>query len=564
MPTRSGWRLRDTLTAIALFLASAAFTLWQNTRVAALWDISFLLDTSYRFSLGQLPYKTLPFPYAPLTFLVHALIIRLFGRVYFPHILLSALEAGTATLLTWRILIALLKPLSDRAWPLATLLAAPLIVLGIYGIYPHPIYDSDVILAVLLVLYLFQRCSSSAAANPVLCFLTGAACVFPLFFKQNIGLPFLFVTLAAAAAIAIARGRQHIGISPQLWLFAGVFVTLAVALLTIHISVGLHNYFYWTITFARQRRLPGIAVMLSTYRQPSLLWTIPAAIAALILLRRDTGGISRRWIAFILLAAPFLYTIAALAFTTDPDDRADQLLSLWPHILILSAALALWNLRPHKLAADPTLRPYIPAILLVTIHGAFLSQQLWGSTYALWPLLTLLVAILLTQIPTIARPMSLVIAATFLLCGGLYATSHERLSYVYLDGPRAHSTLPELRGLTTPGPWIPGFEELVRVTNAEIPAGDGILLLPGEDPFYFATGRVPLFPILLFDPATDPYTPAQTLDEARARNIRWLIVNRQTQLTGPPHPDLAEITRTLEQDFVPDRTLANYTIYRRK
>jgi hypothetical protein len=589
MPTRSAWRLRDTLAAAVLFLASAAFTLWQNTRVAVLWDISYLLDTSYRISLGQLPYRDFPFAHAPLTFLVHALIIRLFGRVYFRHLLCAALEAGAATLLTWRFLLALLKSLSDRAWSLATLLAAPLIVLGIYGIYPHPIYDSDAILVVLLALYLLQRSTSSNAARPVMCFLTGAACVFPLFFKQNIGLPFLFVTLAAAAALAIARSRQRISISPQLWLFAGAFVSLAAALLAIHATVGLHNYLYWTITFARQRRLPGLAVMLSTYRQASLLWTIPAAIAALILLRRQgpgapsmaqshrdmpgsppaslvgwMGGIRRRWIAFILLAAPFLYTIAALALTTDSDDRAGQLLSLWPHILILSAALAVWSLRPQKLAADPTLQPFVPAILLVTIHGAFLSQQLWGSTYALWPLLTLLFAVLLAQVPTIARPMAVVIATTFLLCGGLYAISHERLSYVYLDGPRVHATLPELRGLTTSGPWIPGFEELVRVTNAEIPANDGILLLPGEDPFYFATGRIPQFPFLLFDPATDPYTPGQTRDLARARNIRWLIVTRQTQLTGPPHPDLAEITRVLEQDFTPYRTLANYTIYRRK
>src|ERR1017187_9345334 len=326
MPTRSAWRLRDTLAAAALFLASAVFTPWQNTPVAVLWDISYLLDTSYRISLGQLPYRDFPFAHAPLTFLVHALIIRLFGRVYFPHLLCAALEAGAATLLTWRFLLALLKPLSDRAWSLATLLAAPLIVLGIYGIYPHPIYDSDAILVVLLALYLLQRSTSSTAARPVLCFLTGAACVFPLFFKQNIGLPFLFVTLAAAAPIAIARSRQPISISPQLWLFTGAVVTLAAALLAIQATVGLHNYLYWTITFARQRRLPGLAVMLSTYRQASLLWTIPLTILGLALLRhrqgsgapsrsprdmpgsppaslvRWMGGMRRRWIAFILLA----------------------------------------------------------------------------------------------------------------------------------------------------------------------------------------------------------------------------------------------------------------------
>ncbi len=585
MPTSTAWRLRDTLAATTLFLATAAFTLWQNTRVAVLWDISFLLDTSYRFSLGQLPYKTLPFPYAPLTFLLHAGIIRVFGRVYFPHILCAALEAGAATVLTWRILLKVLNagltPLScssndERdsgaartsvvnpgcAWSLSLVLAFPLIVLGIYGIYPYPIYDSDTILVILIALYLLQRSTSGPATGPLLHFLTGAACVLPLFIKQNIGLPFLFVTLAAVAAIAVVRHRQRIGIAPQLWLITGAACALTAALLILDATVGLHNYLYWTITFARQRRLPGLDVMLTTYHQLSLLWTIPAAVAALAILRRPI-----RWgrpLAIFLLAAPFFWTIARLAFTSDPSDRTDQLLSLWPHILILSAALALWNLRPQNLAANPGLRPFFPLILLATILGAFLSQQLWGSTYALWPLLALLIAALLAQVRTIARPMAVVITATFLLCGGLYAVSHERLSYVYLDGPLAHATLPELRGLTTPGPWIPGFEELVRVTNAEIPANDGILLIPGEDPFYFATGRVPQFPFLLFDPALDPYTPEQTRDLARKRNIRWLIVSRSTQLAGPPHPDLPEITRVLEQDFAPYRTLTNYTIYRRK
>jgi hypothetical protein len=570
-------RRNHLLAAASLFLATAAFTLWQNSRVAVLWDISFLLDSSYRFSLGQLPYKTLPFSHAPLTFLLHTAIIRLFGRIYYPHILCAALEAGAATLVTWRILLKLLTSsqqasfsenerqaggagisASDGAWFLATILTVPLTILGIYGISPHPIYDSDTILAILLPLYLLQR----SANRPSLSFLTGAACVLPLFFKQNIGLPFLLVTLAAVATIAITRRRQRISIVPQLWLVAGAAVTLSSALLILHATVGLQNYVYWTITFARQRRLPGFSVMLATYHQTSLVWSLPAAVSALILLR-----LSNRWarpVAILLLAAPFLWTIASLALTDDPSDRADQLLSLWPHLLLLGAAFALWNLRPANLHATSAFNAMLPVILLATIHGTFLSQQLWGSTYALWPLLTLLIASLLTQIPTIARPVATIIAATFLLCGGLYATSHERLSYVHLDGSLSHATLPELRGLTTPGPWIPAFEELVHVTDAEIPASDGILLLPGEDPFYFATGRAPQFPILLFDPATDPYTPEQTREEARACGIRWLIVNRDTQLTAPPHPNLSEITRTLQQDFTPYRSLTNYTIYRRK
>jgi len=553
MPTTPAWRLRDSIAATGLFLATAAFTLWQNARVAVLWDLTYLLDSSWRISLGQVPYRDFPFAHAPLTFLLHAAIIHVFGRVYFPHILCAALEAGTATLLTWRIL---LKLIGD--WPVALLLATPLTVLSIYGIYPHPVYDSDAILAVLFALYLLQRDGTRPPQNV----LTAAACVVPLFFKQNIGLFFLLVTLGAVAALAVLRRRQRLPIASQLWFIVGAAAALAAALLAIHAAVGLHNYLYWTITFARQRRLPGLAVVLSVYRQTSLLWTIPAALAALFILPREIRG--ARIAAILLLVAPFLWTMATLAFSNDPSDRADQFLSLWPHLLVLSAALALWNLHLASRAVNPSLNMLLPIILLVTIHATFLSQQLWGSTYAIWPLLILLIAALLAQVPTIARPVAIVIAATFLINGSLYAVSHERLSYIQLDGAPAHATLPSLRGLTTPGPWIPGFEELIRVTNAEIPPNDGILLVPGEDPLYFATGRTPQFPILLFDPATDPYTPQQTRDQARDRNIRWLILDTNPQLAASPYDQLPAVTAVLLQDFAPYRTLANFTIYRRR
>jgi len=561
-------RLRGILTGAALFLAAAAFTLWQSARVAVLWDLSYLLDSAWRFSLGQLPYRDLPFAHAPLTFLLHVAIIRLFGRIYYPHIVCAALEAGTATLLTWRILLRLLAPLAERTWRIATLLASALVPLGIYSIYPHPIYDSDCILAALIALYLAQYTQGDGVerSSTALNLLAGAASVVPLFFKQNIGLPFLVAMLLAVAALAVARRTQRASVIPQLCFFAGAFVSLLAAALILHTTVGLGNYRYWTLTFAASRRLPGLGAILSIYNQPSLLWSVPAAFVGAFLLRHEA---TRRkfWpcaAAFALLAAPFLWTIVALALITDPDDRAGQLLSLWPHLLVLAGVLALANLRPSLWKTAPSFNALLPFVLLAAICGTFLSQQLWGSTYALWPLLILLIGLLLVEVPAIAQPLALIVTATFLLCGGLYAASLERLDYIHLDGPETHATLPPLRGLTTPGPWIPQFEELVRFANTEIPVNDGILLLPGEDPFYFATGRTPQFPVLLFDLATDPYTPQQTLDQERARNIRWLIVKRNLQLTAPPEYETSELLRLLQQDFVPYRTLTGYDIYRRR
>ena len=148
-------------------------------------------------------------------------------------------------------------------------------------------------------------------------------------------------------------------------------------------------------------------------------------------------------------------------------------------LLLVSLVYALWQLPRAR-----TLAQFVPLILLAVIHGAFLSQQLWGSTYALWPFLMILIATILiflvpdstaSTLPLIA--LSCVISFTLVAAGAYYALSHERLQYVDLSGDTlAHSALPPLRGLAMRGDWLPDFEELVAYTNREIPRGDAILM----------------------------------------------------------------------------------------
>ena len=141
--------------------------------------------------------------------------------------------------------------------------------------------------------------------------------------------------------------------------------------------------------------------------------------------------------------------------------------------------------------------------------------------------------------------------------------SEERLSYANLEGPVLHSSEPTLRGMAVSGPFLPEFEELLRFAPSEIPASDGLILIPGEDPFYFATGRVPQFPVLLFDKATDPLSPAEGVDEARAHGIRWLIVKRDLQIKEDPTPQREALLEALQQDFLPYRKLGGYDVFRR-
>jgi hypothetical protein len=584
------WSFRDGIAAAILFLASAAVVLWQNAHLVVLWDASYTLDTSVRIALGQMPYRDFPLVHTPLTFLIQAAILRLTGRVFFHHVLYAAIVDGLATVLVWRIVLGTLRGRLRDAWEVSLLLAAPLVALGIYSILPFPSYDCDTVFSILLVVLLLQRLpADSAAQHPdgmralLRPFIAGAALPLPLFFKQNIGLPFLLAALVLILLLLIAKKlhcrlalRGGPSVAALSAVLAGAVAMLLAAGLLLHFIAGVGNCIHWTIQFAGQRRLPGLQTMFAIYAEPSLLWWIPCVAAALALLHsRLAKALWVRLAALGLLAAPFVWTLAGLYLSSDADDRAENLLVLWPLLLVLSGSLTLWNL-----CREWSVRALLPFLLLVAINGTLLSQQLWGSTYAIWPLLAILIAEMLVFLasiepagseaetaprrPFVALALAAVIAATLLVCGGLYTFSEERLDYVQLpEGPVVHATASALRGMSDSGPFLPDFEELLRFAASEIPVSDGLILIPGEDPFYFATGRVPQFPVLLFDRSTDPLSPAQLVAEARRRNIRWLIVKRNLQIKEDVTPQRVETLQALQQVFLPYRKLGSYDVYRR-
>jgi hypothetical protein len=114
------------------------------------------------------------------------------------------------------------------------------------------------------------------------------------------------------------------------------------------------------------------------------------------------------------------------------------------------------------------------------------------------------------------------------------------------------------------GDWLPNFEELVAYANREIPPGDAILSIPGEDLFYFTTGRTPQFPVLMMDNTVNPYSATEIAQLARQRNVQWLIVKRNLQLQEEPLAFRPQLLDLLSRDYTPVESLNNYDIYRRK
>src|SRR5262249_16063139 len=146
----------EMIAGLVLFVATAVVVVWQNSRLAVLFDLAYVLENAYRMSLGQVPYRDFPFPYAPLTFLIQAVVIELTGRVYWHHIAYCALIGWAVAVLTSPMLLNFLRPL-PHADIVAFVLSLPLIALGIYCVFPHPFYDPDCTLTVLLSLFLVQH-----------------------------------------------------------------------------------------------------------------------------------------------------------------------------------------------------------------------------------------------------------------------------------------------------------------------------------------------------------------------------------------------------------------------
>ena len=419
------WSWRDYAAALALFAATAAVVLWQNSRLAVLWDLSYILENAFRISLGGVPYRDFPLPYAPLTFLTQAALIKLTGRVFPSRALLrgdgwNSHGANLANLLN--MLLGAVRP----ARTLALLLSAPVTVLGIYCVFPHPFYDCDCTFAILVCICFFRDWSAEEFPRCPL-FFTGAALVVPLFVKQNTGAAFLGsagLALAVLVTLTYGSGRPMQGL---LWVIArsGRRTTRGALSNSVNRRSGELQALDNSVrrvpanasTGGHARRLSQSSIALvdgsvaGRYRSCLTEPKQPCAATAQSL--APSRGVSQgsvRWhgrslalLSGLLVSSPFLWVLVSQFVEHEPSERAESLLALWPFLLIVSLICALLSAGfavsmssargdALRISCRRDIALVLPFVVIGTVLGAFLSQQLWGSTYAIWPLLMLLSA----------------------------------------------------------------------------------------------------------------------------------------------------------------------------
>ncbi len=541
----------------ALFLGCVAVVLWHASRLTVLWDLSYILEHAWRISLGDVPYRDFAIPHPPLTFVIQAALMRVLDGGYRVHLAYCAIVAGLTAAVTSRIVRFQLEEDSARADLHAFLLTVPLLFLNGYCILSQPFYDPDC--AFWLLLALFAVLSARSHGTPGWRhLLAGALIVVPVFFKQNIGLPGLAATHGCLLLSAILHANER---RPYLITLCGSLLALIVAFALIYGRVGIAPYYYWTITYAAGKRPFVLRRVLFIYENWRTWLAVACGAAGVVLAVQHTLAPARR-VGYVLIALPLTY--ASLKVFQRP--LSWEAPYFWAMALVGGVLVAANDFLRGRCRFESLL----PVVAAAVVHGSFMSQGVGGSSYGVWPFLILALAapaaLLIARAPASQLrdvTVLLALAATLLVAVGyLHVARDERLLFADTQGPVERAALSRMQPLSVPGAYLGRFEAMTARCTQLVPVNESVVLLPGEDPFFFATRRAPRFPALMFDDTITPYSAAQVQQMLRDRGIEWVIVKTVLQLRESPWSEMGRLD--LSRDYRVVEQLPGYIVWRRK
>jgi hypothetical protein len=536
-----------------LFAASAIFTLWRNTQVGVLVDISYILNTATRIAAGDVPYSQFPLVLAPVEFLAQGLLIKAFGPHFLVQIAYATILGGLGTALAYTIARRLLDTAVARPAAVAAVLSIPLVPLGIYAIYPHPFYDPDTCLAILATLAAIL--AARDRPTPARGLLGGALLAVPVFIKQTIGGAFLALMVVALLVDALAEPRRRTSFR---WIMAGLVICLGLEVSALQLVVGIDHYLTWTWTFALSGRGVTLA-RISAFVDPSVIW--PGVLLLSLALATPVLALRLRAPVFLVILL-----VALLSRAASPSSFLN-VNTLLPPVLLAASVLALIAAARDGVRFETIL----PLVLAGTAVGALMSNGLNGSAYGIFPLLILALAALVrdlsrvVQKPAQIAPITGVMLASILaMSGAVYTVTNARLLFADVNaaGPVERSEFPSLAGLSARGPYIGELDTILFWMRDNVPAEDAFVFLPGEDPVFFALDRRPRLPSVYFFDVANPYSPAEIARFADEVGLRWVFVKDRLQLVEEPPLEQRLVVALTERATLVAQ-VGPYRVYRR-
>jgi hypothetical protein len=547
---RGVWRQAvQWLAVCVLAVGAGAVHQWQTGRIGVLGDYAYIVDTAWRIAQGEVMYRDFGLPHSPLTFHVQATLIRVFGFSYGVTAWYCTVVNVVYVVLTYGLVRVLVPGWSGVA------LCVPLVWLAPHCIYPHPFYDPDVCLLVLLSLNLLQWVATRRV-GAVVAFLGGVTAVLPALAKQNVGYPYVVLVVGAVVWWGWLRGRwvgagagsrgegkgeskaegtAELDVVGLRWFGAGVVVGVVGAAVWLGLTCGLGNYWRWVFASA-SRRLVGLVLIPEIYGNYES-WALGGLmVLGWWLWQRKGEGARPSWVATAsatLLLGPFVVmsTITWLCGGLFVVGYNHPLLSLWVPVMILTLVVGLWQL-PAVLSASQPVRVMLPWIAVILTFFSFLSQGHTKSSYGVWALFVLMVA---SVVRVRNDPWQLLIcwifAITLTLTAIPYVYRNIRLRYIDRRGKTLQTvTSGSFRGFTVHVPHLSNFFELLDFVTKYIPESEPVVCVPQEDPFYVMTGRRNPLPMVIFDRTAMPFSPEEIVEEAERRRVKWVIVKRVLQI----------------------------------
>jgi hypothetical protein len=509
----------------AFFVYYHAFI--NEERILALLDFTYLVEHAYRIYLGEMPYKDFGLALTPGIFLIQAGVFKLFGLNAHAIVLHACFVSFFVVLLNFYIINKL-----HKNYVINISLLLPLIFTG-QAIFTHANYNMESLFFCLIALaYLLKVLYSQKKAYWQF-FMVGILISLPFFIKQNIGLVFQFFMLLSLFLVSLFSKKELLFKEFLLILMGNILIPV-IFIVILFMSGVLDDFYYQVFQFPSEVRNPltKIEEIIKAYLSYEAVLSYSGMVLMGLFL--CTPVISHQTKSFILpLFAPVILFFTYLTYFRAYNVHLETVIGIhFMTIVIIIFFLA--NVYKFILNTSGQLFvTFVPMVLLATSVSVFLSYfSLPAQIENIYFLLIAIIAAHSIQFfPNLTTWNIFYVVIGVLFSFQFYGFANTKFFW-FPTYSTVHEVAaePKLRGLGTRDEWFPKMEQLFQFADKHIKNTDKVVTLPGEDPFYYATGRIPPLAYLQANPHTFvPYNVNWFFQQCLEEKVKWIIVKKHIQ-----------------------------------
>jgi hypothetical protein len=571
-------RRDSTLLSLLAGAFSFPLVLWMNSRFTVLYDYSYVVNTSWRWQQGQLPYIDQVVALPPGTFAVVAVFFNLLGTNSTVFAVIGALNGALSSFFLSEIYYKT-RPSpynSGTDIPRVVLLAGVFGVLNSQIVLYFPFYDCFAATGVLFLVYKIMGLKTQPGNFAL--FGVGIAATVPLFFKLNVGVfSITGATLWLIIEVLLRRkNKADFVFRSALSFLSGLLFLPVMFTAWLASESAIESFYSYVISSpASTKKIVSINQFFYNYSSSSTIILIVAVVLMVVRLDPNKRIAILYCIAYGMLSVPLFIGVITVILPNawNPlnliPEFAPTWIDVWPVSVLLGPLFLLIGVRNISKCE----RSVVVALLLsLSLVGFHMSQGYEGSSYATAPLV-LAIFILLTQTLKQNLMPKFLKGATRLVIGVFPILFASWMLYYGMSGNRLASAdiLPihqNQRIEVGPNRFIalsPDDAEAYRKLVIELRRYEGkqIAQFPMEDPMPFLVGdHIPWGVCAQADNNTCPRLDVLSTQLVHS-NPEIVVVKLNTQLANPTLESWSQMALQLVGDCYAPVTFigATYVIW---